>query len=176
MSTLIVYASTHGFTEMCVHRIARQLPGTVQLADLTTHPHPDLDQAGVVVVGGSIHLGSIQPVIATFCEHRRDSLLRHPLGLFICCLKHNEEAHDQFDNAYALRLRAHAFATAMLGGALYFDRMSLLQRWIVRKTTGLNESIVELDAEALQDFTEAIIAQVRHLSAADSLASSPSRN
>ncbi len=156
MSTLIVYASTHGFTEMCAQRIARQLPGQVQTVDLTTHPHPDLHKAGVIVVGGSIHLGGIQPVVGAFCEHHRDSLLRHPLALFISCMKRDEEARDQFDNAFALRLRAHAFAAAILGGAFYFDRMSMLQRWVVRKMIGANETIEHLDHDAIQSFIAAI--------------------
>lgn len=163
MSTFIVYASTHGFTEMCAQRIARQIPGDVELVDLTTHPHPDLKRAGVVIVGGSIHMSSIQPAVSSFCDYHQDSLLRHPLALFMTCMKRDEEAAQQFDNAFPLRLRAHAFATAHLGGAFYFDRMSMLQRWIVRKVTGIHQTTEDLDSIAMEDFTARLSTRVLQL-------------
>ena len=100
MSTLIVYGSTHGFTEMCAQRLAQQLPFDVDTVDLSTHPHPKLASYGVIAVGGSIHLGAIQPIVGEFCERERDALLRHPLALFLSCMKRDEEAAQQFDNAF----------------------------------------------------------------------------
>ena len=153
MSTLIVYGSTHGFTEMCAQRLAQQLPFDVDTVDLSTHPHPKLASYGVIAVGGSIHLGAIQPIVGEFCERERDALLRHPLALFLSCMKRDEEAAQQFDNAFPLPLRAHAFARANLGGAFYFDRMSLLQRWVVRKIAHVDQTREDLDETALNTFT-----------------------
>ena len=163
MSTLIVYGSTHGFTEMCAQRLAQRLPGEVVTVDLSTHPHPDLAAHGIIVIGGSIHLGTIQPVVGEFCAQERDALIRHPLALFISCMKRDEEAAQQFDNAFALRLRAHAFATAHLGGAFYFDRMTLLQRWVVRNVVHVDRSTEELDEFALNAFTAQLSRAIRNL-------------
>ena len=163
MSTLIVYASTHGFTEMCAHRLAQQISGAVDIVDLSTHPHPELDNHAIIVVGGSIHMGLIQPIVGAFCERERDALLRRPLALFLCCMKRGEEAAQQFDNAFPLRLRAHAFARAELGGAFYLDRMSILQRWVVRKLAGTTDSVEDLHEEALADFTTLISQRVQDL-------------
>ncbi|WP_221029102.1 flavodoxin domain-containing protein [Actomonas aquatica] len=161
MSTLIVYASTHGFTEMCAQRIARELPGPVETFDLSTHPHPDLSRAGVILIGGSVHIGAIQPAVGEFCERYHDRLLRHPLALFISCMKQDEEAAEQLEAAYPLRLRAHAFATARLGGAFYFDRMSMLQRWVVKNMAGVKKSVEDLDTAMLQSFIATTCRQIR---------------
>lgn len=156
MKTLIVFASTHGFTGKCVHRLQQALPAPVSVVDLTRNPYPVIGLDDFIIVGGSLHLGHLQSSVQAFCDRYYEVLLAHAFALFLCCRRPDEEAADQFETAFPLRLRAFALSTALLGGTIPLDRSALAQRWIQAQVSGLNANTEVVDETALATFVAAL--------------------
>lgn len=152
MKTLIVYASTHGTTEKVAHSVARSLDnGHVEIINLKREQPGDLSVYDRVIIGGSIHAGQIQGRVRQFCEKNMLQLLEKQLGLFLCCMN-EPEYQAQFERAFPELLRKHATSSKIMGGEFLFDQMNFFQRLIVRKISGINESMSKIDESAIQEF------------------------
>lgn len=148
MKTALIYMSRHGSTEKIVKHIADTLPGNIQIFNLAQEPAPELEEYTGVIIGGSIHYGSIQKEVQLFCKINRRELLKKRLGLFVCCLLSTRES-DQFERAYPLVLRAHCSSSAVFEGDLVYSKLNLLERIIFspekkeRDIISINEGAVE---------------------------------
>jgi menaquinone-dependent protoporphyrinogen oxidase len=158
MDTLIVYATKHGFTSKCSVILKERLGNRCELHLLKGHEFPDPIDYQTILIGGSIHAGQIQKVIREFCRFHKDILLARKVGLFLSCMEKGEKALEEFNAAYPDWLRDHAKAKAVLGGAFYFDKMSLFERVIIRKVTGVNETVERLDSEKIEKFLAELLA------------------
>ncbi len=132
MKVLIAYRSKYGTTESCAQALAGRIKAETTLADLRAGHVPDVRGFDVVLVGGSIYGGRIQRDVTSFCEGRGDLLLKRKTGLFLCCLSQGEHAKEQLQAAFPQWLAAHAFARSLFGGDLHYDRLTLLDRLLVR--------------------------------------------
>jgi menaquinone-dependent protoporphyrinogen oxidase len=103
----------------------------------------------VVLVGGSIYGGRIQREVTAFCEGRSDLLLKCKIGLFLCCLSQGEHAREQLQAAFPDWLAAHAFARSLFGGDLHYDRLTLLDRLLVRGLPRPRQGVSLLDRDAI---------------------------
>lgn len=154
MKTLIVYASTHGTTEKVAHSIARSMNnGHVETINLKKESPFDLSVFDRVIVGGSIHAGQLQGRVKQFCEKNMLQLLEKPLGLFLCCMN-EPEYQAQFERVFPELLRKHASSSKIMGGEFLFDKMNFFQRLIVRKISGINESLSRIDQNAIEEFVQ----------------------
>ncbi len=57
------------------------------------------------------------------------------LGLFLCCMESGEQGKKPFDNAFSQDLRVHTKAKDLFGGAFNFDKMNLIERAIINKSS-----------------------------------------
>lgn len=152
MKTLIVYATHHGCTEECAGRLKQGLGGAVDLVRLPGRKPPDLGAYERVLVGGSIHIGKVQGAIRRYCREHLDALLAKQVGLFICCMAEGADAQKEFDQAFPEVLRRQARVTGVFGGEFNFEKMNALQRAMIRKISGLKESVTKIRQEAIDDF------------------------
>ncbi len=131
--------------------LSELLLSDVLLVDLRKNPHPDLSDADMVIVGGSIHMGMIQKRIRTYCESNLDELLSKPLGLYVCCLEKGETAQHQLANAFPKKLREHAKSISLPGGELLMGKMNFIEKAMVKKIVPENWSAnrIELDSVSL---------------------------
>jgi menaquinone-dependent protoporphyrinogen oxidase len=159
LRTLIAYATNHGCAARAAARLALKLGGEVVQVDLRDNDKPDLARFEAVVVGGSIHAGHVQKAVKRFCAANAEALLARRLGLFLCCMYEGDTAQRQLEVAYPSVLRAHASATGLFGGAFDFEKMSLIERTIVKKVAGVCESISKLDPDAIDRFAADLAAQ-----------------
>lgn len=155
MSTLIAYCTKHGCTEESAHALQQQLTGDVTLVNLKKNGNPELEPFDTVIIGGSIHMGKIQSRVRKFIEKNLGELLKKSVGLYVSCMEENN-AQQQFDNAFPDELRRHATAQGIFGGAFNFERMNFLERKIVQKVAGATESVFKIDADEIQRFSEAM--------------------
>jgi menaquinone-dependent protoporphyrinogen oxidase len=153
MKTIIVYATKHKCTEKISEQMKNYLGGNVTLVNLKKEPNPSIEPYQRVIVGGSIHAGQIQKRVKEFCNHNLNELRKKELGLFICCMEEGETAGKQFDEAYPEELQRYAKATAIFGGAFDFERMSFLEKMIVKKVAQVKHSTSKVDFEAVRKFT-----------------------
>ena len=153
MKTLIIYCTTHGFTEKVVNEIKTFIGGNVSLCNLKKETAPDVNLFDRVIIGGSIHAGQIQKKIREFCKSNQESLLKTELGLFICCMEEGKKAYEELEQVYPKALIQHAKATACLGGAFNFEKMNFLEKFIVRKVAKVSKSISKEDHESVRVFS-----------------------
>jgi len=153
MKTLIVYDTRHGSSEKAAQMLHQQLTGEVTVYRLKKSQLPDLSGFDRVIVGGSIHMGEIQKTVKTFCESNLENLAGKHLGLFLCCMD-KERGHQEFEHAYPEYLREKALANALFGGEFNFERMNFLERFAIRKISGVKSSVSEIDEEAIEHFAQ----------------------
>ena len=144
--------SRHGSAEKSAKMLREKVNGDVTLVNLKYDRIPDLDLFETIIIGGSIHLGHIQDQVKKFCIKHEKTLLQKELGLYLCCMKKGEEAQQQFLEAFPESLRQHAEVKGIFGGEFMFDKMSFLERMIVKKTTGIKENISTIDYQIIDDF------------------------
>lgn len=152
MNTLIVYASNHGTTAKVTERISRLIGynrcKTVNIREMTP---PRLDQFDSVIIGGSIHYGKIQKVIRKYCETNQEELLTKKLGLFICYMEKAQEM-EEYLNSFPASLIQHAHAEGFFGGECKFEKMNFIERFIVKKHLGVQESVSRIDSQSINHF------------------------
>jgi menaquinone-dependent protoporphyrinogen oxidase len=151
MRTAIVYASNHGTTEGVARKLQQGLgEDKVQLFNLKKNKKFDLSPFGQVIVGGSIHAGSIQKRIQKFTDNHRPELLEKRLGLYLCCMD-EDRAQEQFDHAYPEILRSHAISKKVMGGEFRFDRMNFIEKAMIKKISGVDQSVSKINEEKIQE-------------------------
>jgi menaquinone-dependent protoporphyrinogen oxidase len=156
MKTAIIYATKHGCTEKCALTLKSELSGETELFNIKTKPKFQFDKYDTILIGGSIHAGTIQRSIQKFCRNHLKPLLRKKIGLFLCCMEKGEKAEEQFQNAFPEQLRDHAKAKGCFGGAFNFDKMNFIEKAIIKKVGKIDHNISTVSEESMQQFIKEI--------------------
>jgi len=146
--------SKHGCTRQASPLLKDRISsGDIELLELKK-TKITLDDYDFIVIGGSIHAGSVQKGIYDFCMQNIEILKRKKLGLFICCMKEGKEAKTQFENAFPEELRNHSSANGLFGGEFNFKKMNFMERFLVRKIAKVDKSVSNLNKEAINKFAD----------------------
>ena len=156
MSTLIVYSSKHGCTESCARELKEKLSNNTTMIAAKEQKKFDWQDFDTILIGGSVYAGMIQSSIQKFCHRHFKELMQKNVGLFVCCMYKNDKAKEQFEKAFSKELRDHAKARGIFGGAINFEKMNVLEKAIIRKVTGVTESISNINHKAIDDFVKAL--------------------
>ncbi|HLW10676.1 MAG TPA: flavodoxin domain-containing protein [Fermentimonas sp.] len=152
-NSLIIYASDHGTVEKCAKELFVQLDGKVDLCNLNVrNSNPDLSTYDTIIIGGSIHSGKIQNVIAQFCEENIDLLSTKNIGLFINCLYSGEKAQQQLDEAFPALLNSVAVARDYFGGEINDLKLSYWEKIITKQMIEQENLVVKLSKERIDKF------------------------
>ncbi len=152
MNTAIIYATTHGTTEKVAQKMQKMLgEQNTSLINLKTTKHINLNNFDQIIIGGSIHAGTIQKKIKDFCNKHLEELLKKPLGLFTCAMN-EPEYQAQMENAFPEALRNHAKTQKVMGGEFLFEKMNFFQKLIVKKISGIKESVSKIDDRKIEEF------------------------
>lgn len=153
MKTLILYMSHHGTTEKVAEKINSLLGyNTAKVVNLRTTEPPSLDNFEKVIIGGSVHMGRIQPKITQWCEDHIDTLLTKEVGLFMCCMDREHE-QEEFERSYPPALIEHAKATSIFGGELLFDKMNFIEKLVVKTVAKQRKTVSRLNQQAINQFS-----------------------
>jgi len=154
MKNLIVFKSKHGTTRKIAMELQDRL-GTYKtdLADLSKVKDVNLSQYDTVLIGGSIHMAKIQKKLTAFCDKHLDELLQKKIGLFMCFMD-MEHGKEEFEAAFPKALREHSDANGLFGGEFLFEEMNFMERMIIRKVSGVTESVSKIDHQAVKSFIE----------------------
>ena len=156
MRSLIAYRTKYGTVAACARTLAAKIGGDVALADLADARDVRLREYDTVIIGGSIYAGKLQRKVVSFCEKNRSVLLQRRVGIFLCCLYEGEEALMQLQSAFPDWLLAHAFARALPGGEIHYDRLTFLDRLLVRSLPHRTGDFSRMHPEALDDLAAAV--------------------
>lgn len=152
MKVLIVFASSHGTTEKAAHMLRDLVSGEVDIIDLKVNANPDIRQYDAVIIGASIHAGTIARKEKKFIAQNQDLLTTKKIGLYLCCMWEGEVAQEQFEQAFPKELRDISKANGLFGGEFVFKNMNFLEKQIVKIVNGAREDVSKLDIEAIKEF------------------------
>jgi menaquinone-dependent protoporphyrinogen oxidase len=156
MRTAVIYASTHGTTEKVATKIREEIgTATTDLFDLKKKPDIDLNCYDTIIIGGSVHAGSMQMSVKKFCRTHQTILLKKKLGLFMCGMN-VPEFDKQFEKAFQAELRNHATSYCYAGGEFLFEKMNFFQRAIITKISGVKSSVSQISEKKIGAFAEAL--------------------
>ena len=155
MRTLIVYNSKYGAAEKCVELMRKELSGEITAVNVRDGNAPSPDEYDRVLIGSNIHAGSINKKLRNYAYRTTDSLIKRPIGIFLCCLTPEEKAQEYFSKNFPPVLVEHAKTTGVLGGALYFEKMNFLERFLLKKISGTTTSFENIDEERVREFVQA---------------------
>lgn len=154
MKTAIVYLSSHGTTKNIAKIIAEKLEGQVDLINLKDQSKLDISAFDQIIIGASIHVGTIHKKSKKFCENNHKLLLKKKLGIFVCCAEKNEKAQEQFNNSFAKDLRNHSSSIGLLGFEFNFPKMNFIEKIIIKKMIGSEENVSQIDYLAIDRFID----------------------
>ncbi|MEK4042435.1 flavodoxin domain-containing protein [Paenibacillus sp. FSL H8-0048] len=132
---LIVFASKYGCTEKAALLLQARLDGA-GLVNLKSGKLPDLTGYDTVILGGSIYYGKIRKEMAAFTAQHKQELLTKRLGLFICAGMTGEKGEQELKQAYPGIMYSKALAREIMGDEIYPDRISALDKWVIRMVKG----------------------------------------
>ena len=141
MSLLIVYSSKYGATEKTAEHLVKFYGNEAYLLNLKNRLKQDLnlEKYDSIALGGSIYVGKIQKEIKKFCDKYQNEILKKKLGLFICCGS-DDEIDKYFKDSFGNELFSHSVYNAHFGYEYNFERMTFLNKIIVKKIAGINKS------------------------------------
>lgn len=152
MKTAIVYDTSHGTTEKVANMIA-SFNSSIEIFNLKENKNVNLDEFDQVIIGGSIHVGKIRRRVKEFCLKNLDKLLQKRVGLYLCAMN-EPEYENELKLAFPEELRNHAVIKKVVGGEFLFDRMNFLERFIVKKISGINETTSKLDEKGIMQIVD----------------------
>ncbi len=147
MKTAIVYCTTHGTTEMIAMKIAGNFPGAT-LWNLKTSSLADLSAYDTIIIGGSVHAGMVQKRLRDFCHKHLLDLLDKNVVLYLCGMN-KPQYKEQASRAFPEILLEHAGDCHFPGGEFRMEKMNFFQRLIVKKISGVSESVSEINDDAI---------------------------
>lgn len=153
MKTAIVYSTKHGTTEKVANMLKEINPNNTEVFNLNKVKDVDLSEFDKVILGGSIHAGTIQKKVKSFYEKHMSELGQKQLGLFLSCLE-EDKAQDQFNTAFPESLRLHSRSNKLTGGEVIFERMNFIEKFMMRKIGGISESVSKLKHDQIVELAK----------------------
>lgn len=156
MRSLIIYATKYGCVEKAATILKSKMDGDVSLANIANKKVPTLDDYDNVILGGSIYVGKIQKLLTNYIKANLPILLHKRVGLFICAGQPEPVRTQELEQAFPAELYNHAAAKDVFGYEFRFDKLSFLDKLIMRKVAGVTQSISDLSEEKIESLAKAI--------------------
>jgi menaquinone-dependent protoporphyrinogen oxidase len=156
MKTAVIYATSHGTTEKVAQKIKLGLgENGIVTFNLKTNKTIDLSPYENIVIGGSIHAGSVQGSVRDFCKKNMVDLLQKRVALYVCAM--NEPEYEQeLKSAFPEILYNYAVCKKVVGGEFNFEKMNFLEKIIVKKVSGISETVEKIDNAAIEEIVTSL--------------------
>ncbi|MBN2544225.1 MAG: flavodoxin domain-containing protein [Spirochaetes bacterium] len=156
--TLIAYGTRYGSTEECFDIMINELKDkNVKIINLKTAKEKvNINDYDKIIIGGPINAGRLNKYVRKFVEKNLQTLLNKKIGLFITHLEPVESAFKYFETNYPSKLLDKALVKSCFGGALYFERLSVLERPILKMITKSSANINQINKENIINFAKKI--------------------
>jgi len=144
--------SKHGTTTKIAELIKNKLDTEVQLFNFKDSVPKDLSKYDTIIIGGSIHAGSMQSKLRKFMTENLNILIQKKIALFLVCMDKTDKRNSQFENAFPPELRDISIVNGFMGGEFNFDKMNFIEKAIIKKISGESSNINEIDTDAIEEF------------------------
>ena len=153
MKTLIVYTSKYGCTEKAAELLKARMSGEVEVINLSYAKEPSLESYDTVILGGSIYYGKIQKEMTAFVNKAKPKLTHKKVGLFICA-GNKDQAAQELRAAFPEELLQRALATEVFGDELQYDKLTLMEKFILRMVKGKEKTGSGLSLTTIENFAQ----------------------
>lgn len=155
MNSIIIYATKYGCAEKSAKILASKMGGQVDLVNIMKEDVPSLDKYDNIIFGGSVYMGKAQKKLTDYTKANLQFLLNKKIGLFVCAgnpdIKMREkELEDSFPN----ELFTHAIIKEIFGYEIHYEKLSFIDKIIVRLMKGSSKNILELSEEKIENFAK----------------------
>lgn len=157
MKTLILYKTKYGTAKLCADLIKEKLISEVDVVELTKRTKIDLDNYDNVIIGGSIYIGMISKHLRKFIIDNLEVLLTKKLALYVCAMREGMELDIEIKNNFPEELISKVNNVYCLGGAFDFEKMNILERFIVKKVANVFESKSFINEDEIDNLVKTII-------------------
>ena len=156
MKTAIIFTTTHGTAEIIASKIATKLGENLcDLFNLKNTQNVDISSYDTIIIGSSIHAGTIQSKMRTFIEKNRPLILEKRVAIYLCSMI-EADFEKQINNAFTEELQKHALCIVGVGGAFFFDKMNFIERLMVKKIAGISESTSKIQEDKIDELVLAL--------------------
>ena len=156
MNTLIVYASKYGCTEKCVELLSKKLNREVDIMNLKKSIDIDISKYEKIIIGGSIYIGRIQKEVTEFCSKNIEELKKKRIGLFICGMQEGDIINTELNENFSPALIKIADAKECFGGEFNFDKMTFIEKFIVKKVSKVTSNKSNILEDNIHKFAQAM--------------------
>ncbi|WP_160720115.1 flavodoxin domain-containing protein [Isachenkonia alkalipeptolytica] len=148
MKTLIAYRTKYGTTRKAAEKIAKRLPGEVDLLDLKEEKVSDVCIYDVILIGASVYGGNIQREVRSFFDQHREDLIVRPYGLFIAA-GNTLEVERNYRVYVGKTIYDYAKIKEHIGYSYDFSKMNFFEKTIIKKVSKITEDTENLDMEGI---------------------------
>jgi menaquinone-dependent protoporphyrinogen oxidase len=156
MKAIIIYTSRYGCTEKAAYLLKNQLGEETEVFNLMLAKEPTLERYDTVILGGSIYYGKIQKQMTEFASKYQSELGKKHVGLFICAGAKGEQATQEMKSAFPEKLYNESITKEVFGDEIYEEKITVLDRLVLRMVRGKDRSANGLSKEAIERFALAI--------------------
>ncbi|MEJ6951579.1 flavodoxin domain-containing protein [Natronospora cellulosivora (SeqCode)] len=154
MKTLIVYATKYGTAESCAKKLREKLNTEVELKNLKQEKNIDLSDYDKVIIGSSVYMGQIRKEAKKFCQENLEELKTKENAFYISCMREGEDAENQIEVNYPKELLEKAVFSSVFGGAFNFEKMNFLEKMIIKKIAGTDQSEENILEDNIAEFAK----------------------
>ncbi len=154
MKTLIAYSTKHGAAESSAKKLSEKLNGDVDLLNLKKANDIQLSNYDKVIIGSSVYMGKIRKEAFKFCNDNLSSLKDVKVGLYICCMTEGDDALKQLKDNFPKELVDSAIVKGVFGGEFDFKKMNFLEKMVIKKVAGVEETESKLLQENIAKFAD----------------------
>ncbi len=130
MKTIILYASTYGYTEEMVNKMIMESNAEFVAVNIVKNNNVDITKYDAVILGSSIYVGQIHKELKNYIKKYSNVLLTKKIGLFLSC-----GFESQFDthlkNNFSEELIQHASLITNLGGRIQKEKLNFAHKILV---------------------------------------------
>ncbi len=157
MKTLIIYATKYGCTKKATDLLKSKLNGDSFAVNIMEANVPKLKEYDTVVLGGSVYKARVQKQLSDFMNRNIEELCTKKLGLFICGGEQDTGLiKKQINASFPEILLSHAITKECFGGELYIEKISFVEKHLIRIIKGIKEGYKRLSEDKISTFAASL--------------------
>lgn len=130
MNTLIIYASTYGYTEEMVNKMVNESNHQFDSINILKNKSIDLTHYENIIIGSCIYVGQINKELKKYLSNNHDELMHKNVGLFLACA-FEEQFNTHLSNNFSQDILDHSKIQVNLGGKLQKDKLNFAHKVLV---------------------------------------------
>ncbi len=157
MKTLIVYASKYGFTEEVVDQIKQSISHSCYVVNIKNENinKQAIESVDNIIVAASMYVGAINKKMQEFIVSNETDLMKKNIGIVVTGMQ-KDEIENEITNSFSKELLKHSSFTEWIGGKFNIDKMSWMDKMIVKKVANCKETTTLFFDEKYKSIVSAI--------------------